>query len=84
MVSVVETYRVDTEDEAVKLIEEAKHNNKYELTKYTNEHKEVKQKGEIVDEYQKVSLTKFINDIKDPYEGTQIEYYRPGERENTF
>ncbi len=84
LVSVVETYRVDTEDEAVKLIEEAKHNNKYELTKYTNEHKEVKQKGEIVDEYQKVSLTKFINDIKDPYEGTQIEYYRPGERENTF
>lgn len=84
LVSVVETYRVDTEDEAVRLIEESKHNSKYELLKYTNEHKEVKQKGEVVDEYQKVSLTKYINDIKEPYADTQIEYHRPGERENLF
>lgn len=84
LVSVVETYRVDTEEEAVRLIEEAKHSNRYELTKYTNEHKEVKQKGEVVDEYQKVALTKIVNDIKDPYAETQIEYYKPGDREGSF
>lgn len=84
LVSVVETYRLDTEEEAVRLIEEAKHSNRYELTKYTNEHKEVKQKGEVVDEYQKVQLTKLVNDIKDPYVETQIEYYKPGDREDSF
>lgn len=84
LVSVVETYRVDTEEEAVRLIEEAKHSNRYELTKYTNEHKEVKQKGEVVDEYQKVALTKIVNDIKDPYAETQIEYYKPGDRKDSF
>lgn len=84
LVSVVETYRVDTEEEAVRLIEEAKHSNRYELTKYTNEHKEVKQKGEVVDEYQKVALTKIVNDIKDPCVETQIEYYKPGDKEGTF
>lgn len=83
LVSVVETYRVDTEEEAVRLIEEAKHSNRYELTKYTNEHKEVKQKGEVVDEYQKVALTKIVNDIKDPYVETQIEYYKPTDRGDT-
>lgn len=84
LVSVVETYRLDSEEEAVRLIEESKKSNKYELTKYTNEHKEVKQKGEVIEEYQKVQLTKLINDIKDPYIETQIEYYKPGESETAF
>lgn len=84
LVSVVETYRVDSEEEAVRLIEESKQSNKYVLAKYSNEHKEVKQKGEIVDEFQKVSLTKIVNDIKDPYIETQIEYYKPGESETAF
>lgn len=84
LVSVVETYRLDSEEEAVRLIEEAKKSNKYALAKYSNEHKEVKQKGEVIDTYQKVSLTKIINDIKDPYIETQIEYRKPGESETTF
>ena len=64
LVSTVETYRVDTETEAVAAIEEAEQDNSYILSKYTNEHKEQKSKGEVVDEYWKLTLTKFFNDIK--------------------
>lgn len=65
LVSTIETYRVDTEAEAAKAIEEAKNDNSYVLGKYTSEHKERKSKGEVVDEYWKLSLTKLFNDIKE-------------------
>ena len=48
LVSTVETYRVDTEAEATKAIEEAKNDNSYVLGKYTSEHKTRKSKGEII------------------------------------
>lgn len=66
LVSTVETYRVDTEEEATKAIEEAKNDKTYVLGKYTNEHKERKSKGEVIDEYWKLTLTKLFNDIKEP------------------
>lgn len=62
-----EVYRVDTELEATRLIEEAKKDNTYELIKYTNEHKVKKE-----DEYEKVSLVKEFNEEKDP-----ISYVEP-------
>ena len=74
LVSTVETYRVDTETEATKAIEEAKNDDSYILGKYTNEHKERKSKGEIVDEYWKLSLTKLFNDIKEPISTVNVEY----------
>ena len=74
LVSTVETYRVDTEVEATKAIEEAKNDNSYVLGKYTNEHKERKSKGEIIDEYWKLSLTKLFNDIKMPDSIVDINY----------
>lgn len=74
LVSTVETYRVDTENEATKLIEEAKKDSAYVLGKYTSEHKERKSKGEIIDEYWKLSLTKIFNDIKVPDSIINIEY----------
>ncbi len=74
LVSAVETYRVDTEAEATRLIEEAKNNNSYILGKYTNEHKERKSKGEVVEEYWKLSLTKLFNDIKDPDSIVTVQY----------
>lgn len=66
LVSVVETYRVDNEKEAATAIEEAKKDTSYILSKYTSEHKEVKAKGEVVEEYYKVTLTKIFNNIKEP------------------
>lgn len=74
LVSTVETYRIDTETEATKAIEEAKNDNSYVLGKYTSEHKERKSKGEIIDEYWKLSLTKIFNDIKDPDSVIDINY----------
>ena len=74
LVSTIETYRVDTETEATRIIEEAKNDNAYVLGKYTNEHKERKSKGEIIDEYWKLSLTKIFNDIKEADTIVNIEY----------
>ena len=65
LVSTTETYRVDTESEATRAIEEAKQDSSYVLGKYTSEHKERKSKGEVIDEYWKLTLTKMFNDIKE-------------------
>jgi hypothetical protein len=74
LVSTVETYRVDTETEAARAIEEAKKDDSYILGKYTSEHKEKKSKGEVVEEYWKVTLTKLFNDIKEPDSTVEITY----------
>ena len=74
LVSAIETYRVDTEREATEAIEEAKNNGSYILGKYTNEHKERKSKGEVVEEYYKVVLTKVFNDIKEPISDVKVIY----------
>ncbi len=74
LVSTVETYRVDTERDAMQAIEEAKSDNHYVLGKYSSEHKEVKSKGEVVDEYWKVILTKNFNNIKEPEYKVTVSY----------
>ncbi len=74
LVSAIETYRVDTEREATEAIEEAKNNGSYILGKYTNEHKERKSKGEVIDEYWKLSLTKLFNDIKEADTVVDVNY----------
>ena len=66
LISTTEVHRVDTENEAVMLIEDAKEDDNFILTKYSTEHKEKKAKGEIVEEYYKVTLTKSFTDIKEP------------------
>ena len=74
LVSTVETYRVDTEAEATRAIEEAKNDDAYVLGKYTSEHKERKSKGEVIDEYWKLTLTKLFNDIKEPNSIVNVGY----------
>jgi len=74
LVSTTETYRVDSESEATRAIEEAKKDNSYTLSKYTNEHKERKSKGEVIDEYWKLTLTKNFNDIKEPNSIITVDY----------
>ena len=51
LVSTTEVFRVDSDDEAKKLIEEAKTSSMFELGKYSSEFKVKKQKGEIIDEW---------------------------------
>lgn len=74
LVSTTETYRVDTESEATKAIEEAKQDGSYVLGKYTSEHKERKSKGEVIDEYWKLTLTKLFNDIKEADTPVTVSY----------
>lgn len=74
LITTCETYRVDTESEATSLIENAKKDNNYELKKYTSQKKNKKQKGEIIDEWILVSLTKAFTDEKDPVGTTTITY----------
>ena len=74
LVSTTETYRVDTEAEATQAIEEAKADNTYVLGKYTSEHKERRAKGEVVDEYWKLTLTKLFNDIKEADTQVTVSY----------
>lgn len=74
LISTIETYRVDTEAEATKAIEEAKNDSSYTLGKYTSEHKERKSKGEVIDEYWKLSLTKLFNDIKEADTPVTVSY----------
>lgn len=74
LVSTTEVYRVDSELEATAAIEEAKKDPAYILGKYTSEHKERKSKGEVIDEYYKVTLTKLFNDLKEPISEININY----------
>jgi hypothetical protein len=66
LISKTEVYRADTENEAAALIASAKNSSDYTLTKYSRDYKEKKQKGEIVDSWYKVSLTKVYDDEKEP------------------
>ncbi len=74
LITVSETYRVDTEAEVGTLLEEAKADNDYELIKYSSVHKEKKQKGEIVDDYYVVTLNKKFDDVGDPCGSMKVVY----------
>lgn len=74
LITTTEVYRVDTESEAQALIEAAKADNHFILNKYISEYKERKSKGEIIDEFYKVSLVKTFTSIKEPETQVSIEY----------
>lgn len=74
LISSKEIYRVGSEAEAVKLIEDAKSDNHFILSKYENQFKERKQKGEVIDSYWKVTLTKNFTDEKEPMFQTEVTY----------
>lgn len=71
LITTTETYRADTEFEAQQLIEDAKKQDAFELSKYVSQKKESKSKGEIIDEWYRVTLTKNFCDEKEP--GVQVE-----------
>ena len=61
-----DVFRVDTEAEAKAFIEEEKRNSEYEVTKYSSELRTAKAKGEIVDEWYRVTIVKDCNSEKEP------------------
>lgn len=66
LIQTTEVYRADSEIEAQEIIGAAKAAAEYTLTKYSSEKKEVKAKGEVIDEFYKITLAKTFTDIKDP------------------
>jgi hypothetical protein len=74
LTQIVETYRVDDEEMVLEMIEEAKKDKRFTLIKHTSQYKEKKAKGEVIDCWYKVSLTKQFCDEKEPDATVTIEY----------
>lgn len=74
LISTTEIYRADSEAEAVQLIEEAKQDRHFILSKYSSQFKERKQKGEVVDSWYQVSLKKVFTDEKEPEFSCSVNY----------
>ena len=74
LIKVTEQYRCDSEAEAKNFIDEAKRNNQYTVTKSSSEIKTMKQKGEIVDEWRRVLITKEFNQEKEPISDVMPRY----------
>ena len=74
LISTCEVHYVDTQREVDEIIEKAKRDPIFVLGKYTSELKEEKVKGEVVNTYFKVSLTKLFNNIKEPTTPITVTY----------
>ena len=74
LLKTTEEYRVSIQDEATQLIEKAKKESGYILQKYGSQYKERKSKGEVIDSYFKVTLTKHFTDEKEPEFQTKVTY----------
>lgn len=72
----VETYRVDTEAEATNLIEDAK--KKFTVIKAISEKRNRKSKGEIIEEWVRVTITKEFTEEKDPADVVSVSYTNEG------
>lgn len=81
LIKTTEQYRCDTEGEAKQLIQDAKQSGEYSLIKSTDEIKNTKQKGEIVDEWHRVTLTKIFTEEKEPSVQMNVHY---GNTEENF
>ena len=74
LIQVTETYRVDSEEEAKEMIEEAKTDNKFQVLKYTSQYKERKAKGEVIDAWYKLTFTKGFTEEREPELTATINY----------
>lgn len=72
LIETTEIYRVETEDEAKTVVEQAKKTST--VVKYNCTYKEKKAKGEVVDSWYRVSITKRWDDEKEPSGSTVVSY----------
>ena len=76
LINTTDVYRVDTVEEVEALHEELTKDSRFTLTSFSYKTKYIKQKGEIIDEYQLVTAKKIFNDEKEPGAYIKIEYGR--------
>jgi len=74
LTSVIETIRVSSVPEVEKLHTALKEDHRFELKKFEYSHKQVKSKGEVVDEYELVKATLVFNNEKEPDRTVDIEF----------
>lgn len=74
LVKTTEVYRLDSESSAKAFIEEQKKNGSYEIIKYSSELRQTKVKGEIADEWYRVTIVKSFNNEKEPTEEITVHY----------
>ena len=81
LLKTTETYRCDSEEEANLLVASAKEENDiYDVTKSTIENRQLKQKGEIIDEWKRVTITKEFTSEKEPWRKMEASYSEQEER----
>lgn len=71
---VVENIRVPSVNEVEKLHKELQQDGRFELKKFEYQHKEIKAKGEIIDEYELVKATLIFNNEKEPESYVNINF----------
>lgn len=74
LISVVESIRVPNVTEVEKLHTELREDKRFELKKFEYTHKEVKSKGEVIDEYELVKATLVFNNEKEPTSIVGIDF----------
>lgn len=75
LIETTEIYRVDTENDAKELVEEAKRTST--VAKYSCVYKEKKAKGEVIDSWYRVSIIKKWDEEKEPCGATKVSYGVP-------
>lgn len=66
LTKVTEQYRIDTEQEVDNFLNEQKQEKTFEVVKSSSEKKVVKAKGEIIDEFYRVTIVKEFQSEKEP------------------
>lgn len=74
LLKAVDTYRVATVDDVETLHQELLDDSMFDLVAFSYKTKYIKQKGEIIDEYQVVSATKVFTDEKEPDRIVSVSY----------
>ena len=72
LIETTEVYRVDSEDEAKVVVENAKKTSS--VVKYNCVYKEKKAKGEVIDSWYRVTIVKRWDDEKEPCGSTSVNY----------
>ena len=76
LTKVVETYRLDSEDEVKPFLQELKNSKDFTIAKYSSQKKEVKRKGEVEDEWVRFEVTKIFNEEREPTDTIEVIYER--------
>lgn len=74
LLKAVDTYRVSTVEEVEHLHDDLLADNNFDLVAFSYKTKQIKAKGQVVEEYQVVSATKIFTDEKEPDREVSVIY----------